>query len=74
MITSTNCISIPFELGIIRLLGDDVLASPEATKAKTLDHVVMHLQKVIATEPRERERKRAKIALQHITKWAKHYR
>lgn len=53
--------------------GDSVTACSDEVKARTLDHVVKHLQNVILTETRERERKRANIALKHITKWAKHY-
>lgn len=56
------------------LLGSDVLLTSDEVKARTLDHVVKHLQNVILTETRERERKRATIALKHITKWSKHYR
>lgn len=55
------------------LPGDDILATSNEVKAQTLDHVVKHLQNVILTETRERERKRANIALKHITKWSKHY-
>lgn len=73
MIINNSNFPIPIEEVKLDLPGDDVLSTSDRVKAQTLDHVVKHLQNVILTETRERERKRAKIALQHITKWAKHY-
>jgi hypothetical protein len=64
---------IPMDAVETSLPGSSVLETSDSIKAQTLDHVVKHLQNVILTETRERERKRASIALKHITKWAKYY-
>lgn len=49
----------------------EVLSATDEIKARTLDSVIRHLEKVILSEPRERERKRARIAIINIAKWVK---
>lgn len=45
------------------------MSQTETVKARTLDKIISHLNTAVKTEPRKRERRRAQIALNNITKW-----